>query len=78
MAEFQRTQQDIDDSLDSGHLGGIALMVGSLFLGVAGLLSVFNFAALRDGDMFWPTYTAILGFIGFFCVVGGTVIRTRR
>jgi hypothetical protein len=78
MAEFQRTQLDVDESIDSGHAGGVALMVGCVFLGMAGFLSIFNFAALRDGDMLWPTYTAIMGFIGIVCVAVGTVIRTRR
>jgi hypothetical protein len=78
MMDFQRTQQEIDDSLDSGHVGGAVLMVGSIFLGMAAFLGVFNFAALRDGDMFWPTYTTVLGLIGVFCLVGGTVVRARR
>ncbi len=77
MAEFQRTQFAVDESIDSGHAGGVALMVGFIFLGMAGALSIFNFAAFRDGDMLWPTYTGILGFIGIVCVAYGLLIRSR-
>lgn len=77
MTEFQRTQSAVDMSVDSGHSGGEWLMVGMLFLGMAGALSVFNFAAMRDGDLVWPTYTAVMGFIGVVCVVYGAVIRSR-
>jgi hypothetical protein len=77
MAEFQRTQSEVDMSVDSGHTGGIALMVGAVFLGMAGALSIFNFAALRDGDMFWPTYSTIVGLIGVVCVAYGLLIRGR-
>lgn len=77
MAEFQRTQSAVDMSVDSGHSGGVALMVGFLFLGMTGALSIFNFSALRDGDMLWPTYTAIVGLIGVVCVGYGVMIRSR-
>jgi hypothetical protein len=77
MSEFQRTQSEVDSSIDSGHRGGAALMVGAVFLGMAGVLGIFNFSALRDGDMFWPTYSTIVGLIGVVCVAYGAMIRSR-
>ena len=78
MAEFQRAQQEIDRSVHSGHVSGVALTVGGIFLGMAALVGVFNFAAMRDGDTVWPTYTAIMGLIGLVCVVIGSVMRMRK
>jgi hypothetical protein len=77
MAEFQRTQSALDDAVESGHVSGGALTVGGIFLGMAALVGVFNFAAFRDGDMVWPTYTAIMGLIGVVCVAYGLMVRSR-
>lgn len=78
MAQFQGTQQEIDRTVDSGHVSGAALTVGGIFMGMAALVGVFNFAAMRDGDMVWPAYTAIMGLIGLVCVVIGSVMRKRK
>jgi hypothetical protein len=77
MAEFQRTQSEVDMSVESGHVSGAALMVGCVFLAMAGALGIFNFAALRDGDIFWPTYSTIVGLIGVVCVAYGVMVRSR-
>ena len=77
MSEFQRTQSAVDMAVDSGHSGGEWLMVGMVFLGMAVFLSVWNFAAMRDGDLVWPTYTVVMGLIGVVCVAYGAVIRSR-
>lgn len=77
MAEFQRTQSQVDATLGARRTGSVYMVLGWIILGMAALVGVFVFNAIRDGDMFWPTFAGIMGVIGLALVVGGAMVRKR-
>lgn len=77
MTEFQRTQQEVDTVLDTRRTGSVYLVLGWIVLGVAALLAIFVFNAIRDGDSMWLWFTGILGVVGLALVARGAYVRSR-
>ncbi len=77
MAEFQRTQAQVDVALESRRMGSQTMIIGWIILGMAALVGIYVFSAVRDGDLTWPTYVGIMFVIGLGLVLGGAFIRSR-
>jgi hypothetical protein len=78
MAEFQRTQAEVDATLSTRRSGSVLLVVGWIFLGMAALTGVLNFSAVREGDSVWLTFTGVMAAIGLVLAITGTVVRSKR
>jgi len=78
MAELQRKPAQEDAAIEGRRSGSLMMVLGWIILGMAALVGIFVFNAIRDGDMMWPTFAGILGVIGLGLVIAGARARHRR
>jgi hypothetical protein len=78
MAEFNRSRSEVDQALGSRRSGAVLLTLGWIFLGMAALLGVFAFNAIRAGDKMWPIFTGIVALVGLICLTSGSIFRSRK
>ena len=77
MTQFQRTQAQIDAEIEDNFSGSVLLTVGWTLLGMAFLLGVYTFSAIRQGTPSWLVYEGLIGAVGLVLVVAGVRRRGR-
>lgn len=62
---------------ETSRLGSVLVVVGWVVLAATALVGFFVFQDAREGNWFWPVWTAVQGTLGLGLIVAGSRYRRK-